>query len=119
MRLGQAQSVVDRLTGNALSPVEAAQTAKAFAMIAAAGDLVRELLDEAQTILERRQRFKRLVQFQVSERQIDEFPRRFHVHSLGLDVVRVHAVAFQEENEPLRWRLPGLLCREPLQEWLQ
>ena len=70
-------------------------------------------------MLERSQRLNRLVQFQIGERQVDEFPGCFRVDSLGLNVVRVKAVAFHEEDDPLRRRLPGLFSREPLQERLQ
>jgi hypothetical protein len=80
---------------------------------------MREILDDAEAIPERRERCDRLGQLQVGQRQIDEAGRLILVDAFGLDVVRPEPVALNEEDDPRRRRFaPGFRC-EPVQKRLQ
>ena len=119
--LGPRQRMINGLPRDPLAPVEAAETAEALAMIAAAGDLVRELLDDPHTILERRQRRDRVRQFQILQGEIDQFFGLpvVAIHTFRLDVARVQAVALQHEDDARPRFLTRGLCLKRAQERLQ
>ena len=73
--MGRGQGVVDRLGQRAAAPVEAAQRAVLLAVVAAPGDLVREVLDDPEPLLERFERRDGVGQFQIGQRPVNEAVR--------------------------------------------